>query len=79
VSAGRVLALALSLALAVALFGIQRRGQQLLLEEVQRLNLVALWVLVIVVPAIPVTYVLVVWWRARSEAGGKSAGKTVRR
>jgi hypothetical protein len=74
-----MLALGLSVALAVALFGIQRRGQQLLLEQVQRLNPVELWVLVIVVPAIPVTYVLVAWWRSRGEAGGKSAGKTVRR
>jgi hypothetical protein len=78
-NARRVLALGLSLALAVALFGIQRQGHQLLLEQVQRLNQVALWVLVIVVPAIPVTYVLIVWWRARGEAGGESTGKIVRR
>jgi hypothetical protein len=75
VKPGRLLALGLSLALAVALFGVQRRGQALLLEQVQRLHPVALWVLVVVVPAIPVTYVLVAWWRARSGA----AVETLRR
>lgn len=65
---GRLLALALSLAAAVALLGVQRRGQVLLLEQVQRLPPVALWLLVVVVPTVPITYVLVVWWRARSRA-----------